>query len=198
MKKSKKKFDKLKSDVTQKIDLLSASRCNLLSSTLASYQQVMLKFWENTTKNMQTVLEQFKGHPTYHFQMLKSLNPSDMIPNEPVEEIREEKLADEAYIDKKIEEDEDDDQLISLDQSPKQENKSPPKEHDPETVKETDLLGDDNARETATQNSEAAAFDLLGDDFATPKTNNGTTALSSAGILCILSTIVYASCLLRC
>ena len=45
VRRGKKKFEKLKIDVMQKIDLLSASRCNLLSSTLAAYQQALLKFW---------------------------------------------------------------------------------------------------------------------------------------------------------
>lgn len=35
---AKKNFDKLKMDVCQKVDLLGASRCNLLSHMLATYQ----------------------------------------------------------------------------------------------------------------------------------------------------------------
>lgn len=35
---SKTSFDKLKNDVCQKVDLLGASRCNLLSHVLTTYQ----------------------------------------------------------------------------------------------------------------------------------------------------------------
>lgn len=77
VKENRKKFEKLKADVCQKIDLLSASRCNLLSATLAAYQQSMLKFLEQTSKSYQTVLEQFKGHPSYQFTILKHIIPDN-------------------------------------------------------------------------------------------------------------------------
>lgn len=35
---TKRSFDQLKMDVCQKVDLLGASRCNLLSHVLATYQ----------------------------------------------------------------------------------------------------------------------------------------------------------------
>lgn len=38
VRKTKAKFDKLKLDVMQKIDLLAASRCNMFSHVLATYQ----------------------------------------------------------------------------------------------------------------------------------------------------------------
>lgn len=38
MKNSKGSFDKLKMDVCQKVDLLGASRCNMLSHSLTTYQ----------------------------------------------------------------------------------------------------------------------------------------------------------------
>ncbi|EDO48934.1 predicted protein [Nematostella vectensis] len=100
VKRTKKKFEKNKFDVMQKVDLLSASRCNLLSSTLAAYQQAMLKFWENTSKSMNQVAEQFKGYPSYQFQMLKSLNPL-VTDNEKNDEIKEVHLDQETHVDKK-------------------------------------------------------------------------------------------------
>uniref|UniRef100_A0A8C4R882 Islet cell autoantigen 1 n=1 Tax=Eptatretus burgeri TaxID=7764 RepID=A0A8C4R882_EPTBU len=42
---TKRHFDQLKSDVCQKVDLLGASRCNLLSHTLASYQVCVHYSW---------------------------------------------------------------------------------------------------------------------------------------------------------
>lgn len=77
VKDNRKKFEKLKYDVCQKIDLLSASRCNLLSATLAAYQQSMLKFLEQTAKSYQTVLDQFRGHPSYQFTILKHIIPDN-------------------------------------------------------------------------------------------------------------------------
>jgi hypothetical protein len=44
VKAGKQLFDKLKADVIQKIDLLSASRCNLLSATLEPYQSALITF----------------------------------------------------------------------------------------------------------------------------------------------------------
>jgi len=119
----------------QKIDLLSTSRCNLLSSTLAAYKQALLKFWENTSRTMTQVSEQFKGLPTYQFQMLKSLNP---LPLETGDKKKDEE-GKEAKPDKESKEGEkestngdkegasnedDDDQLISLDHLPLEEKKS--------------------------------------------------------------------------
>ena len=191
VRKGKKKFEKLKVDVMQKIDLLSASRCNLLSSTLAAYQQALLKFWENTSRTMTQVSEQFKGLPTYQFQMLKSLNPLTLEPidKEKDEEGKEAKPAKESDEDKKdsangdekkqASNEDDDDQLISLDHSPLEEknsaaatSKKADADDDDEALLETDLLGDDEVSNgDVDKNDEPGAFiDLLGDDdFMPPK-----------------------------
>ncbi|XP_070569590.1 islet cell autoantigen 1-like isoform X3 [Ptychodera flava] len=70
---TKQKFDRLKNDVCQKIDLLGASRCNLFSHTLATYQNTLLHFWEKTSRTMSAVSESFKGYQYYEFNMLKEL-----------------------------------------------------------------------------------------------------------------------------
>lgn len=140
---TKKKFEKCKVDVIQKVDLLSASRCNLLSATLVAYQQSLLKFWENTSSSLIKVYEQFRGHPSYQFQMLKHIIPDDSYTREnEIEEddldIKEERIPEKAHVDerskgnsKESEEvgveanetetggEEDDDALISLDAHPK-------------------------------------------------------------------------------
>lgn len=83
-------FDKLKNDVCQKVDLLGASRCNLLSYVLTNYQvcrslsslsrlcytaanqcqsvhlcsafqTTLLHFWEKTSHTMAAIHESFKG-----------------------------------------------------------------------------------------------------------------------------------------
>ena len=71
MKKTKAKFDKLKLDTMQKIDLLAASRCNMYSHVLANYQTTLLHFWEKTSRTMTAVAESFKGYQYYEFNMLK-------------------------------------------------------------------------------------------------------------------------------
>ncbi|XP_038246048.1 islet cell autoantigen 1 isoform X2 [Dermochelys coriacea] len=66
-------FDKLKTDVCQKVDLLGASRCNLLSHVLTTYQTTLLHFWEKTSHTMAAIHESFKGYQPYEFTMLKIL-----------------------------------------------------------------------------------------------------------------------------
>ncbi|XP_030741028.1 islet cell autoantigen 1 isoform X1 [Echinops telfairi] len=70
---AKKNFDKLKMDVCQKVDLLGASRCNLLSHMLATYQTTLLYFWEKTSHTMAAIHESFRGYQPYEFTTLKSL-----------------------------------------------------------------------------------------------------------------------------
>lgn len=171
----------------QKIDLLSASRCNLLSSTLAAYQQALLKFWENTSRTMTQVSEQFKGLPTYQFQMLKSLNPlplesDDKEKGEEGKEAKPDKESDDDKKDstngrekKEASNEDDDDQLISLDHSPLEEKKSAEgakkqaDEDDDEALLETDLLGGDEVSNGNVDTEDETPFiDLLGDDALMP------------------------------
>ncbi|XP_070768369.1 islet cell autoantigen 1 [Enoplosus armatus] len=70
---SKTSFDKLKNDVCQKVDLLGASRCNLLSHVLTTYQTTLLHFWEKTSHTMAAIHESFKGCQHYEFSTLKTL-----------------------------------------------------------------------------------------------------------------------------
>ncbi|XP_044284786.1 islet cell autoantigen 1 isoform X2 [Varanus komodoensis] len=102
-------FDKLKTDVCQKVDLLGASRCNLLSHVLTTYQTTLLHFWEKTSHTMAAIHESFKGYQPYEFTMLKSLQ-------EPVNKLMEseEKEAELQLENTKLG-DEQQSQLISLD-----------------------------------------------------------------------------------
>ncbi|XP_028436509.1 islet cell autoantigen 1 isoform X1 [Perca flavescens] len=73
-------FDKLKNDVCQKVDLLGASRCNLLSHVLTTYQTTLLHFWEKTSHTMAAIHESFKGCQHYEFSTLKTLQgPMDKL-----------------------------------------------------------------------------------------------------------------------
>ncbi|XP_060724950.1 islet cell autoantigen 1-like isoform X2 [Tachysurus vachellii] len=66
-------FDKLKTDVCQKVDMLGASRCNMLSHSLCTYQTTLLQFWEKTASIMSSIHEAFKGYVPYNFTTLKDL-----------------------------------------------------------------------------------------------------------------------------
>ncbi|KAA3678973.1 islet cell auto antigen 1 [Paragonimus westermani] len=75
VRKSKIAFDRLKIDSMQKIDLLSASRCNMLSHVLVGYQNSLLTFLEKSSRTMIAVADRFKGYQYYEFSVLKHLRP---------------------------------------------------------------------------------------------------------------------------
>ncbi|KAM8870509.1 islet cell autoantigen 1 isoform 2-T2 [Spinachia spinachia] len=70
---SKTSFDKLKNDVCQKVELLGASRCNLLSHVLTTYQTTLLHFWEKTSRTMAAIHESFKGCHQHESSALTTL-----------------------------------------------------------------------------------------------------------------------------
>jgi islet cell auto antigen 1 len=72
VKKTKQKFDKLKTDVVQKVDLLAASRCNMFSNVLVNYQRTLIAFWEKTARTMGAVADAFKGYQYYEFNIIKA------------------------------------------------------------------------------------------------------------------------------
>ena len=76
VKTSKQKFDKLKLDCLQKIDLLAASRCNMFSHALIMYQNTLVNFWDKTSKTMNHVNNGFKGYQYYEFNYIKDLASS--------------------------------------------------------------------------------------------------------------------------
>lgn len=73
VRRTKTRFDKLKLDTLQKVDLLSASRCNMYSHALVGYQNALLTFWEKTSRTMNAIAESFKGYQYYEFNMLREL-----------------------------------------------------------------------------------------------------------------------------
>jgi len=75
VKRTKGKFDRLKLDTMQKIDLLAASRSNMFSQVLVKYQSSMLNFWEKMSYRMTAVADSFKGYQYYEFNMLKVFFP---------------------------------------------------------------------------------------------------------------------------
>ncbi|XP_030010683.1 islet cell autoantigen 1-like isoform X4 [Sphaeramia orbicularis] len=88
---TKGQFEKLKNDVCQKVDMLGASRCNMLSHSLCTYQTTLLQFWEKTAHAMSEIHEAFRGHVPYQFTTLKDLrDPLDQIAETQKQEDKEE------------------------------------------------------------------------------------------------------------
>ncbi|XP_026139038.1 islet cell autoantigen 1 isoform X1 [Carassius auratus] len=85
-------FDKLKNDVCQKVDLLGASRCNLLSHVLTTYQTTLLHFWEKTSHTMAAIHESFKGCQTHE---ASALGGSDQAAKKKVKKKTKAKAEDE-------------------------------------------------------------------------------------------------------
>uniref|UniRef100_A0A8C3K5R8 Islet cell autoantigen 1 n=1 Tax=Calidris pygmaea TaxID=425635 RepID=A0A8C3K5R8_9CHAR len=102
-------FDKLKTDVCQKVDLLGASRCNLLSHVLTTYQTTLLHFWEKTSHTMAAIHESFRGYQPYEFTMLKSLQ-------DPVNKLTEKAEQEDLQIESPGSLQDQQSQLISLDE----------------------------------------------------------------------------------
>jgi len=92
VKQSKQKFDKLKLDCLQKVDLLAASRCNMFSHALIMYQNTLVTFWDKTSKTMNHVNNGFKGYQYYEFNYIKDLAaPSKELANQNQDEAKGEK-----------------------------------------------------------------------------------------------------------
>nr|XP_046158090.1 islet cell autoantigen 1-like isoform X2 [Oncorhynchus gorbuscha] len=107
---TKTSFDKLKNDVCQKVDLLGASRCNLLSHVLTTYQTTLLHFWEKTSHTMAAIHESFKGCQQYEFSTIKSLQDPMDKPSSQGSKKREKKVQTKTDLEETA-----DGQLISID-----------------------------------------------------------------------------------
>ncbi|XP_061910070.1 islet cell autoantigen 1-like [Entelurus aequoreus] len=90
---TKSQFEKLKSDVCQKVDMLGASRCNMLSHSLCNYQTTLLQFWEKTAHALSDIHDTFQGHTPYQFNTLKDLrDPLEQMTDAQQEEDKEKVL----------------------------------------------------------------------------------------------------------
>merc|ERR1711892_581163 len=116
-KQSKQKFDKLKLDCLQKVDLLAASRCNMFSHALIMYQNTLVTFWDKTSKTMNHVNNGFKGYQYYEFNYIKDLAaPSKELASQNQDEEKAKKK-DVASFPAQTEKDKKDD-LLDLDGTP--------------------------------------------------------------------------------
>ena len=69
VKESKLRFDKLKVDLTEKIGMVTASRCNLLSRSLPTYQKAMLAFSDSAAAEFHRVLVDLRSHHHHQYKL---------------------------------------------------------------------------------------------------------------------------------
>ncbi|CAD6194795.1 unnamed protein product [Caenorhabditis auriculariae] len=70
---NKDRLDKLKTDTLQKVDLLSASRSNLLSHVLTHYQHALYNHYARTARAYETLAENISSLNDYEFEVLSHL-----------------------------------------------------------------------------------------------------------------------------
>lgn len=73
VKSNKERLDSLKTDTLQKVDLLSASRSNLLSYVLTHYQNELYEYYVKTSKAYETLAENINCYNNYDFEILSHL-----------------------------------------------------------------------------------------------------------------------------
>ncbi|CAB3407346.1 unnamed protein product [Caenorhabditis bovis] len=73
VKTNKERLDRLKTDTLQKVDLLSASRSNLLSYVLTHYQNELYEYYEKTAKAYEALSENISCYNNYEFEVLSHL-----------------------------------------------------------------------------------------------------------------------------
>ena len=140
VKESKRQFEKLKYDLGEKIEMVSASRCNLLSRSLPSYQKVVLDFLDCSANEFHEVLAELRSQHHHQYKVRKIL-----------EEIR----------DLEAEESIEGDPPLSL--TPEGDADTPSQE---ETKEETKVMDDEPLIDIGVEMGEDA-FTMEGDDSAT-------------------------------
>ncbi|VDM45313.1 unnamed protein product [Toxocara canis] len=73
VRRNKERLDGLKLDTLQKVDLLSASRCNLFSQLLECYQKCLYKYFDQTSLAYSRICDIVAGCKHYQFEVLKEL-----------------------------------------------------------------------------------------------------------------------------
>ena len=69
MKESKQHYEKLKFDLGEKIDMVSASRCNLLSRSLPYYQKEILSFYDDAANEFHKILVDLRSHHHHQYKV---------------------------------------------------------------------------------------------------------------------------------
>ena len=104
VKTSKSKFDQLKIDCIQKIDLLAAARCNMYSHALVMYQDALIHFSEKVAKTFSHVESSFKGYQPYEFQYIRELAEPNRMFTELERKSKTKKKASKEKTEEKVEE----------------------------------------------------------------------------------------------
>ncbi|XP_022322460.2 islet cell autoantigen 1-like isoform X3 [Crassostrea virginica] len=157
VRKTKAKFDKLKLDVMQKVDLLAASRCNMFSHVLANYQSTLLHFWEKTSRTMTAVAESFKGYQYYEFNIIKELA-------EPSKKLSEETSKSEPAERDVEEEDFDPSKLIAFDEEEGETENADVKNDSLQNLYDISTDNENNSNVLENNMKEPAPFIELGED----------------------------------
>lgn len=71
VKETKSRFEKLKNDLSEKINMVSASRCNLLSNTLPNYQKEVLAFSDKAANKFHGVLAELRSQHHHQYKVKK-------------------------------------------------------------------------------------------------------------------------------
>lgn len=87
----KDKFEKMKLDTHQKIDMLSASRVNMLNNALAVYQKGLFNFYKKSSETLTSISELFTGFQYFEFTVVKELRDQEKKQRD-LETIRETEL----------------------------------------------------------------------------------------------------------
>lgn len=73
VKDSKRYFEKLKLDLSEKIDMVFASRCNLLSRSLPFYQKELLSFCDRSAGAFHKILVDLRSHHHHQYKVKRLL-----------------------------------------------------------------------------------------------------------------------------
>ena len=71
VKRTKARFDLLKVDTMQKVDLLAASHCNMYTQVLAKYQSAFLLTFERIARHLTAVAESIRSCQYHAFSAVK-------------------------------------------------------------------------------------------------------------------------------
>ena len=69
VKETKQRYEKLKFDLGEKIDMVSASRCNLLSRSLPYYQKEILSFYDDAANDFHKILVDLRSHHHHQYKV---------------------------------------------------------------------------------------------------------------------------------
>uniref|UniRef100_A0A0K0DH76 AH domain-containing protein n=1 Tax=Angiostrongylus cantonensis TaxID=6313 RepID=A0A0K0DH76_ANGCA len=95
---NKEKLDKLKVDTLQKVDLLSASRSNLLAHLLGKYLEALCAYYEKTGRAYSALSENLSTFQHYEFEILTDLiEPSKNVAKKLRQESMEKEARDGEY-----------------------------------------------------------------------------------------------------